>query len=308
LSAALPETLEKQGIARAPEAPAMIMSPIHCDLSGSIYLLPLQPPLLKFASDGSRKASFDSSAAWSDGLGQLMMKTFAVGPDGSVYELGKRRDDERVIVLRLDSEGRYAGSLKLDEKFDPGQLGVFRNGSFFAAGLSLLKAGADPEFAPFAAVFDVTGRLINRVESAAADGLKKSAASGPPPDFSIVESDGAWVYLLRPGRSPELYAISAAGIIDHALTIEPPHPGEQVSALRVGAGRILVEYIQPKGLPNGNDAYDMVLYNAEDGTVLTRFDRASDIFGPLACTDWRGHFSFLSSDEHGSVLLTAGTR
>ena len=228
------------------------------------------------------------------------------------------KSDERVVVIKYDSGGRYTGAVKLDEKFDPSQLGVFGNGGFFASGVTLLKGGDDPQFSPYAAIFDASGRLVKRMEAGdpadaqpageREEDKNKGKAAGAPPDFSIIESDGTFVYLLRQGAAPVVYVVSPAGVVDRKLKLSPSRKGEQVSAMRIGPGQILLEYVRPNALPNESAEYELVLYDGRTGESVSTYRRSAEVSGTLACTDWRGNFSFVSSDSKGRMLLNARAR
>ena len=106
-----------------------------------------------------------------------------------------------------------------------------------------------------------------------------------------------------------MFVISPAGVLDRTLTLAlPPYPDTQVSSLRVGPGQLLVEYVRPKAMPNGNAAYYMITYGSTHGEKISEYTRGPGVSGILGCTDWRDHFSFVTSDDHGQVLLKAGTR
>src|SRR6185312_2211867 len=126
------------------------------------------------------------------------------------------------------------------------------------------------------------------------------------PELGLTESDGADVYLLVQGRAPVVFVISSAGVVDRKLTLAPPpYPNTQVSAFRVGVGQILLEYVRPNALPNGNAAYYLLLYDSLHGEEISEYTRGPDVSGTLGCTDWRGNFSFLTANDRGPILLKA---
>jgi len=301
-----------------PEVSQVIIMPVHCDSSGNVYL---RPPLSKIGRDGRRTATFDLSAAGSDGLTGLMTKAFSVDPDGTVYELTRTKDD-RVAVVRFDKDGHYLGSTVLDQQFEPQQLGVFQGDVYLVSGVTLPAAGSNPEFTPYLGLFDRAGRLIKQVGTGEPTYLPKTGSkTGPktgnagkgatehltaPPELGLMESDGTQVYLLRQGKTPTIFVISNIGDIDRKLTLAPPSPDAQISALRVGVDQFLVEYVRPN-TPNGNAAYNLVLYSLQ-GDKLEEYTRGPGVSGTLGCTDWNGDFSFLTADDHGPVLLRATMR
>jgi hypothetical protein len=198
------------------------------------------------------------------------------------------------------------------------QLGAFRGGGFLGSGVTFGNTAARSQFVPFVAVFDRNGRQIAQVitgerpQGTDRPGRKTKGATrtdeAPPPEFSVVECDGSYCYLLRQADEPTVFVISAAGQIERTLRLSPPGSATQVSGFRVGAGQLLVEYVEPRALPNGNASYSLALYNATDGEKISEYWRDPGVSGTLACTDWRGDFTFLSGDEMGSVLLTARAR
>ncbi len=302
---------------RAPELGSVIMMPIHCDSSGNIFLA---PPLSKIGLDGRRSATFDSSAAQQDHFTDLILKSFAVDSNGSVYQLAKTTD-QRPVVVKFDGDGQYKGTVVLNQPFEPHQLAVFSDGTFLVAGVTLAHEGSSPpEFTTYIAVFDASGRFLKQVDTSEATytpnaralaGTKGASTSSgsAPPELGIAESDGTNAYLLRQGSNPTVFVISAAGVIDRKLTLSPPpYPDTQVGALRIGAGQMLVEYAQPHGLPNGHAAHYLVLYDLSDGARISEYSRGPDVIGDFGCPDWKGGFSFLGADHGGRILLKASVR
>jgi hypothetical protein len=299
-----------------PDVNSYIIMPIHCDSAGDIFL---QPPLSKINSEGRRTAVFDLAAARSDGLANLVFKAFAVDPGGSLYQLA-RMEDQRVAIVKFDSDGHYTGSTILDQKFEPQQLGVFTGDVFLVSGTTLIKGGAKPEFAPYAAMFDRSGRLIKTVDTAEPASALASEQGGSPakqngaanlsglPELGIVESHGGHVYFLRQGRAPTVLAVSAVGIVDHKLTLSSPYQDANVSGFRVGTGQLLIEYARPNALPNGNTAYYLMLYDAQTGEKISEYSRDDSVSGVLGCTDWKGNFTFLSTDNDGKPVLVKASR
>ncbi len=310
------QMLVQESALSAPDADAVVIMPVRCDSRGNIFL---RPPLSKIAADGKRVATFDLSAAANDGLKNLLFKAFALGPDGRVYELA-RADDQHVVIVAFDTDGRYSATLRLDEQFEPQQLAVFTGDVFLVSGVVLVKGGPHPELAPYTAIFDRSGRMLRKIDLTEVPAAPEIGPPGPamqsdapvplgPPELGGAESDGAYAYLLRQGTLPTVLVLSAAGAIDRVLKLAPPYPNTIVSGFRVGSGRLLVEYSRPNALPNGNTAYDLVIYDAHTGEVLSKYARDPALGGVLACTDWRGRFTLLSTDSSGKrVLVTAATR
>ena len=257
--------------------------PIHCDASGNIFVL---PPLAKFSPDGDRTALFDISAATSDGFTDLVAKSFAVDTSGSVYRLARTKED-RVVIVRFDTDGQYSGTVVLDQKFEPLQMGIFKGGAFLVTGSTYAKFNELRVYTPYVGMFDRSGKLIKNIDT--------NDASKTPPELGIIESDDTDVYILRQGEKPTVFVISPAGVLDRTLTLAlPPYPDTQVSSLRVGPGQLLVEYVRPKAMPNGNAAYYMITYGSTHGEKISEYTRGPGVSGILGCTDWRGHFSFVT--------------
>jgi hypothetical protein len=302
------------------------MMPVHCDSSGNLFL---QPPLSKIVPDGRRAAIFDSSAARQDGFTDLVTKSFAVDQDGSVYQLA-RTADQRVVILRFNRDGHYQGAIVLAEAFEPEHLATFNGRTFLVSGVTLIRTGRNPQFSAYVAVVDWAGRLVQRVDTkepvytpaAGREGGETAEVNAPkdehgagntaqtsaPFELGILESDGTYAYVLRQGVKPTVFVISAAGTIDRTLALSPPpYPNIEVSALRVGPSQLLVEYVRPKALPNGNAAYYLVVYDLANGSKVSEYTRGRGISGTLGCTDWKGNFSFLSADESGRPALLNAT-
>jgi hypothetical protein len=308
-SAVSSQTIVADSSLPTPDVNSFIIMPVHCDSYGNIFL---QPPLSKISPDGKRTAIFDLSAARIDGLTNLVFKAFAVDASGSLYQL-VRMEDQRVVIVKFDSDGHYSGSIILNEKFEPQQLGVFTEEVFLVSGITFVRGGSSPEFAPYTAVFDRSGRLIKKVDTIEPVGTPGRGQGNAEnlsglPELGIAESQGVYVYLLRQAAAPTVFVISAAGVVDRMLKLSPPYPNTNVSGFRVGTGQLLVEYARPKALPNGNTAYYMVLYNAETGEKLSEYARDPDLGGVLGCTDWKGKFTILSTDYDGKRVLVKASK
>ena len=312
-TAALPgQVLVADSTVPAPQVnPALIM-PIHCDSSSDIFL---RPPLSKIDSEGRRTATFDLSAAQSDGFSDLTLNSFAVDPDGTLYALALTRDQHAVIV-RFRNDGAYSGSTPLDGKFYPLQFASFNGNAFLVFGVAPSGSPPNLRLLPYSGLFDCAGRFVKTL-----DPPKPSANSGAKPgserpgylpsgaSLAIAESDGTDAYFLEQGASPTVTVISAAGVIDRTLTLSPPFPNAQVSGLRVGLGQILVEYTRPQTGPNENAVSYYYVYNSATGDKLIAYTQSPGLHGTLGCTDWRGSFTFLSTDKDGrSILVRARAR
>jgi hypothetical protein len=299
------QTVSAEGSVLTPDIGSVIMAPVRCDSSGNVYL---RPPLQKISSEGRRTALFDLSAARRDGLSNLTFHAFAVDSDGTVYQLV--RGDQHAAIVKFAGDGRYVGSVILDQELEPLQLAVFKGGAFLVSGLRFVGRDQGVQFAPYIAVFDNSGRQVRAVNGEEPlitppqiPGSPSAGSTPSGPEFSIAESDGTEVYLLRQGSQPTVFVISPAGLTERTLRLAAPRPDLRVGAFRAGNGRLLVEYVQPKAYPNGNAAYHMVLYDSVTGESLVTFARAQDLPGILACADWRGGFTFLSADADGRPSL-----
>lgn len=267
----------------APQVKPALIMPIHCDSSGDIFL---RPPLSKIDLEGRRTATFDLSAAQSDGFSGLTLNSFAVDPDGTLYALALTRDQHAVIV-RFRNDGAYSGSTPLDGKFYPLQFASF-NGNAFLVFVDPPKPSAN---------------------SGAKPGSERPGYIPSGASLAIAESDGTDAYFLEQGASPTVTVISAAGVIDRTLTLSPSFPNAQVSGLRVDVGQILVEYTRPQTGPNENAVSYYYVYNSATGDKLIAYTQSPGLHGTLGCTDWRGSFTFLSTDKDGrSILVRARAR
>ncbi len=92
--AAISQTLVARSSLPAPNAGSSFVMPLHCDSHGNIFVRSPsagvtrgsrpRPSLTKVGPDGKRAATFDLSAAAADGLGDLVLKVFAVDPGGAL--------------------------------------------------------------------------------------------------------------------------------------------------------------------------------------------------------------------------------
>ncbi len=215
-------------------------------------------------------------------------------------------------VVKFDNDGHYSGSTILDVELEPQQLAVFADGSFLAAGVVLAKAPPNAEFAPYLAIFDRDGRLVKTIDARTTDPAQGVGAAMPRKlALDMAASDGSYVYLVRQGASPTVFVISQAGVVDRTLKLSSPDPDAHITGLWVANANLLVEYSRRNAMPNGNTVYDLVLYNSQTGEKLTEYAKGADpeLGGTLACTDWQGGFTFLSTNLEGTpVLLRAAIR
>lgn len=309
------------------DLPHFLVLPLRCDSEQNVFVWGANPsggrlPVLELGGDGKELHRFDISAAKQDGIERASVQTYAVTPDGSLYEL-LALPSGKVAVVHFKPTGEYGGVVYLDRSFSTVHLAVFRTGEFFVDGT--IAAGKDTR-EPFVAIFDPMGRLLTEVQS----GEPPLTLSAPAPpkrgekghaqaaeispgsvaafDLSMAESGSDLVYVLRQGKKPTVLAISPSGLIDHKLVLTPPAGDPQVVAMKVGPSQLLVQYVEPQAAPNGSAVSTFVVYDSTDGTKLAEYEPEPGL-GSFACTDWRGGFTFLSrKDDDQPVLLTAAAR
>ncbi len=293
----------------------MYVMPLRCDSHGDIFLRPpltqgtpkseSQPTIAKIFSDGKRVAAFDLSAAATDGNPGLLLKTYAVNSDGTLFVLATSKGKNPTLV-KFDTDGHYSGSTTLDVNFEPQQMAAFSDGTFLAAGVVLSKPSPKAEFAPFLAIFDRSGRLANAIDARATDPTQSLVPSRPGTlSLDMATSDGSNVYLLRQGSSPTVVVISQAGVIDRTLNLAYPYPEAHVTGMWVDDSNLLVQYTRRNATPSGRSTFDLVLYNSQTGEQITSYAKGADpdLGGSLACTDFKGGFTFLSANQQGTALL-----
>jgi len=319
---AFAQTLAMTGSALAPEIGFSFVTPLRCDSHGNIFVRPpltlgdknsrSQPPIRKISADGKLTATLDLSAAAADGFVALSLKTFSVSPDGTLYVFASAKGSLKPAVVTFDSGGHYSGSTILNAEFEPQQLAVFSDGTFLAAGVALVKPPPDPEFAPYLALFDRAGRLVKTIDTGTTDSSQGLGSAMPRAlKLDMAASDGSYVYLLRQGAAPTVFVISNAGVVDRTLTLSYPNRGDHVTGFWVGGANLLVEFSRQNAMPNGNTAYDLVLYGSQTGDRLIEYTKGpdSELQGTLACPDWQGNFTFLSTNLEGTpVLVKAAVR
>lgn len=317
VQAAVAQTLVMTDSVPAPEMGSSFVTPLRCDAHGDIFLRPpltqatpnsrSQPPITKISSDGKRAPIFfDLAAAAADGLVGLSLRTFAVSSDGALYVFATTKGSHHPAVVKFDNDGHYSGSTILDVELEPQQLAVFADGTFLAAGVVLVKAPPNAEFAPYLAIFDRDGRLVKTIDARTTDSAQGVGAAMPRMlALDITASDGSYVYLVRQGASPTVFVISPAGVVDRTLKLWSPDSGAHITGFWVANANLLVEYSRRNAMPNGNTAYDLVQYDSQTGDKLTEYAKGADpkLGGSLACTDWQGDFTFLSTNLEGKPVL-----
>lgn len=144
-----------------------IVLPVRCDAGQNAYVWGAEPPagsrlpIQELDSDGKELRQFDIAAAKRDGIEHAFVQSYAVTPDGWLYELvGVPKD--KVAVVRFRPSGEYAGAVLLDRAFHTVHLAVFRTGELFVDGTT---AAGKETYEPFMAIFDPMGRFLTEVKS-----------------------------------------------------------------------------------------------------------------------------------------------
>jgi hypothetical protein len=327
------QTLKLDTLVSAPDVGLATIMPIDCNANGDVFVRRYQAssgllPLIKVSPDGKLRSVFDTRDAKQDVPGKLLWRYFTLGDDGSVYLLVEN-DKGEPYVLEYSGDGKYQNAIKLTSDFEPMQLVVFRDGAMLVSG-STIADGNPSNGLPAIGVFDKNGKLVRAVQSrigsaGPADAETLAGTGGDrshgqntkgnterpgaaTPELGLAATDGMNAYSLRQGAVPRVTIISESEMPDRKIAIEPPDPSiTEVSRFAVSSGRLMVEFVQPHGMPNGNAAYTLRIYD-ESGQVLSTYNRAEDVSGVLACTDWHGSFTVLTGDRNGAALLHASAR
>jgi hypothetical protein len=120
------------------DLPHFLVLPLHCDSQQNVFVWGANPsggrlPVLELDVDGKELHRFDISAAKQDGIERASVQTYAVTPDGSLYEL-VALPSGKVAVIHFKPTGEYAGVVYLDRSFSTVHLAVFSTGEFFVDG------------------------------------------------------------------------------------------------------------------------------------------------------------------------------
>lgn len=293
------------------EHPAQIVDKAKCDGAGNIYArvwsgddsptnhLPVQ----EVSPQGRLIRSFHAtevSANTDSARGIFISDT------GDLFQAARMLDGVYIISFGKDGSVRSTIKLQVEPSLvDPWQLVVFKASGFLLSGLT----GKDRR-TPYTAVFDSTGKLINKIYEPEDEEARQKAESGDPKysgsnvgnrfvgfgDVTIASDGNA--YLLR-GTSPALiYVISSGGQVLRKLHIDSGEPDSVPRNVQSYGGRLALGFVGSGSLVVVTDLSGKIVANYS-------IDRRKPDWPALACYDATGFTFATTYAEKGLYLLKA---
>lgn len=258
----------RSAIAVTGEFAGIFMMPLKCNSKGDIYVRGYQPgdilaaPVVKFSNEGKRVAAYSlRSVSGFEKAGDAV--NFEVTPRGEVFLLVTKSATERGLV-RFHEDGRFDKYIPLDAFFDPNHIAAFSTGELLITGIRFSQEKPTAPGEPLTALFDRSGRLLRelRLEGDVNFEEKESAKTAVPTEsgpekvleirdtgeedrYSAVTLGAAFaaddgnVYLLRAGKAPLLYQVTAGGETK-PISIPPPREGFRLLSIKVAGGRAVL--------------------------------------------------------------------
>ncbi len=263
----------RSAIAVNGETAGIFMMPLKCNAQGDVYVrgyLPgdlLAAPVVKLSKEGKRIAVYAlRSAIGFEKAGDAI--NFEVAPRGEVLLLVTKSATERGLV-RFHEDGRFDKYIPLEAFFDPNHIAVFSTGELLITGIRFPDEKAPGE--PFTGVFDRFGKLLRelhldgdvRFDQEEPPKAAPAKESGPEKVLEIRDTgeedryspvslgtafaaDDGNVYLLRVGKAPLLYQITAGGE-PKRISIPPVPPGFRLLSIKVAGGRAVLAFEENAG-------------------------------------------------------------
>lgn len=258
----------RSAIAVNGESAGIFMMPIKCNAKGDVYVrgyLPgdiLAAPVVKLSSEGKKVATYSlRSVAGFEKGGDAV--NFEVAPRGEVIFLVTKSATERGLV-QFHEDGRFGKYIPLETDSEPSHIAVFSTGELLIAGIRFPPGKPEAPGKAVTGLFDRSGKFLREIHLDAdvrLDEAKPEKAGSPQESeptrvleirntdeedrYSPVTlgttfaADDGYVYLLRVGKSPLLYQISAGGDARRISLPQTPD-GFRLLSIKVAGGRAVL--------------------------------------------------------------------
>lgn len=289
-----------------------------CDGEGNLYFRffknrgPASAPLLRLARDGRQAVTFSLDQVPDETVRGGNFEDYVVDLRANVYLLTHVRQPDseaQTAIVRFSSDGDYDSTIKINAPFIAWKLGVFPSGEFLLSGLKEEQGKGEPRGVSAIGVFSSTGDVVKvfsphedvklnydaDTKTFETEGL---AAIGTSP---IAPGEDGNIYLMRPGSKPSIYVISPAGTVIRRLAITPPHDGFRAWDMRIGGGRIVVEFVQKHDDTTRSDRVTYSIFDSEGARVIDYLS-STEVGGHLACYTPNG-FTFLAPSPSGRLAI-----
>ncbi len=298
-------------------------------------------PVTKISREGKVAAVFSSTAV--SGFEKSQLVSFAVGLGGEVYGLVIRlvSGQREIDVVTFGDDGTFRFATKLEPVFTPIRFAVFQTGDFFVSGWKSMPdpapptpgpppaappssspAGAGqrtartpPRVEPFTAVVDRSGRVLKGItleqEVVSSDAAATSHTKGiPSAEIDLGEAalgdDGNIYLMLRKAAAPQVYVISAAGVVVRSFKVAPPAENDQEVAMGYSVGGKLIFEFQHKIDDRTTDWKNAIfsVVDAETGARELDYQSSAEIGGGMCCYSPNDGFTFIRNTKGGQLLLS----
>ncbi len=292
--------------------------PVRCDGDGNYYFREYESganasPVLKASPrvDHVTRFSVDSDSGLKGGA----VQDFAIGVDGTVYELVQLGND--VEIVEFSEDGHPNSKIGLEKQFWATHFAVFDRGDeFLVAGSALpIKGGPPPKLVT--AIFDRAGRVIRTLvlphdpaEIKAPKANEKRPANYLsdqgilPLVLGDTQTDGRGnLFILRASTPPIVYMADSAGHLVRTITAIPPEPGMQVGVMHVWNGQLALLF-QKSDAEGQIEKRTMLVLDTTTGHKLEEYFVPESLGAAFACYTGED-FGFVTTKEGKLAIQTA---
>ncbi len=292
-------------------APLVVQVPIRCDARGNLYFQGYDPqnlnaaPVNKISADGEEVSQISLRQA--PGFEEGAVYDFAVSPQGEIYFLAARKENEFEVV-RFSSDGKYESAFRLGTGIFPFNLAVFSTGEILISGAQRPQYQGEREGTPLLALLDRFGQFLLEF-AIARDTLpefnfRDPKASIVPGMTQGIPGDDGNLYLLRRTEPPIVFVLSPGGVTLRRVVLRPPGDSFRTSTFRVHGGRLLVEFeALSSELPSPQRIFS--LWDASAGEPIAEYVVPDSAKGLLACFSSDGVTLLANRPQAGLFLLRA---
>jgi hypothetical protein len=208
--------------------------------------------------------------------GTKYLFAFAVGSDGSLYEILRSAHDEKgnpakVYYAHFAKDGTtLITKAAFDIDYVPYALVPLPTGDFFAAGVLMKHQDTKVQREPLAGIFSSNARLkralpneglVPTSEAERNQGLVDPAMQG---GVARLGGDGS-IYILLDTKPAKLRVVTPEGQALQELTLEGPFPNASPTSMVLSGNRMVVQYYREDNDPQ--NAFAVVAYDLRTGAT-----------------------------------------
>jgi hypothetical protein len=269
-------------------------------------------PILRVAKDGKAPLlTIDPQKVRTDSIAKPeTLKTLDFDVRMSSLYVAAVAEQRLPFVLKFSAvDGSLQDTFPLRDGFFPRRVGAFDSGGFIVTGTLTNREGTDSPTTELATLqYDPHGRLVGRVRLTGDLTLGQAGTGVAPDDLdrmssSLVASESAYVYILRPTSKPIVFAIGEDGVVTRQ-ELWSPDPKAVPVALQVQTEMAMVEFVTGLNSDTGAQTHTFVTQKLSGGEPILLSELSPDVAGAFACYDWKGGYAFVTSRAGHLALMT----